>query len=53
MPKKRATASRPANQVGVGGISSTAFGVNGDYLLHASTLNYLLKYYDFKAVVLA
>jgi hypothetical protein len=32
---------------------STAFGVNGDYLLHASTLNYLLKYYDFKAAVVA
>jgi len=32
---------------------STQFGLNGDYLLHASTLNYLLKYYDFKAVVLA
>ena len=32
---------------------STQFGLNGDYLLHASTLNYLLRYYDFKAVVLA
>lgn len=32
---------------------STQFGLNGDYLLHASTLNYLLKYYDFKAAVLA
>jgi len=32
---------------------SNQFGLNGDYLLHASTLNYLLKYYDFKAVVLA
>ena len=32
---------------------STQFGLNGDYMLHASTLNYLLKYYDFKAVVLA
>jgi len=32
---------------------STQFALNGDYLLHASTLNYLLRYYDFKAVVLA
>jgi len=32
---------------------STQFGLNGDYLLHASTLNYLVKYYDFKAVVVA
>jgi hypothetical protein len=32
---------------------STQFGLNGDYLLHASTLNYLVRYYDFKAVVLA
>jgi hypothetical protein len=32
---------------------STQFGLNGDYLLHASTLNYLAKYYDFKTVVLA
>lgn len=32
---------------------STKFGLGGDYLLHASTLNYLSRYYDFKAVVLA
>lgn len=32
---------------------STQFGLNGDYLLHASTLNYLSRYYDYKAVVLA
>jgi hypothetical protein len=29
---------------------STQFGLDGDYLLHASTLNYLASYYDFKAV---
>lgn len=32
---------------------SAQFDQDGDYLLHASTLNYLVKYYDFKAVVLA
>jgi hypothetical protein len=32
---------------------STQFALDGDYLLHASTLNYLAKYYDFKAVVIA
>jgi hypothetical protein len=32
---------------------STAFGNNGDYFLHASTLNHLSRYYDFKAVTLA
>jgi len=32
---------------------SAKFGLGGDYLLHASTLNYLVKYYDFKSVVLA
>ena len=32
---------------------STQFGLNGDYLLHAATLYYLLKYYDFKAAVVA
>lgn len=31
---------------------STKFGVNGDYLLHASTLNYLGRHYDFKAAVI-
>jgi hypothetical protein len=31
---------------------STQFALNGDYLLHASTLNYLARHYDFKAVVL-
>jgi len=30
---------------------STQFGVGGDYLLHASTLNSLARYYDFKAVI--
>jgi len=32
---------------------STKFGLGGDYLLHASTLSHLARYYDFKAVVLA
>jgi hypothetical protein len=32
---------------------STQFGLNGDYLLHASTLNYLARYYDYKAAVVA
>ena len=32
---------------------STQFGLNGDYLLHASTLNRLARYYDYKAVVIA
>jgi hypothetical protein len=31
---------------------STQFALNGDYLLHASTLNYLARHYDFKTVVL-
>jgi hypothetical protein len=31
---------------------STQFALNGDYLLHASTLNVLARHYDFKAVVL-
>ena len=31
---------------------STQFALNGDYLVHASTLNYLARHYDFKAVVL-
>ena len=31
---------------------STQFGLGGDYLLHASTLDYLARYYDFKAIVL-
>jgi hypothetical protein len=31
---------------------STQFGLDGDYLLHASTLNYLSRYYDYKAVVI-
>lgn len=32
---------------------STQFGLDGDYLLHASTLNHLSRYYDYKAVVIA
>jgi len=32
---------------------SAQFALNGDYLLHASTLNYLARYYDYKTVVLA
>ena len=32
---------------------STQFGQDGDYLLHASTLNRLARYYDYKAVVIA
>jgi len=32
---------------------STQFGLGGDYLLHASTLNRLARYYDYKAVVIA
>lgn len=32
---------------------STKFGLGGDYLLHASTLNYLARYYDFKAITVA
>jgi hypothetical protein len=31
---------------------STQFALSGDYLLHASTLGYLARHYDFKAVVL-
>jgi hypothetical protein len=31
---------------------SEQFGKDGDYLLHASTLNYLSRYYDYKAVVI-
>jgi hypothetical protein len=31
---------------------STQFGLNGDYLLHASTLNYLARHFDYKTVVL-
>lgn len=31
---------------------STQFGLDGDYLLHASTLNYLARYYDYKTVVI-
>jgi len=31
---------------------STQFAQNGDYLVHASTLNYLARHYDFKTVVL-
>jgi hypothetical protein len=31
---------------------STQFGQGGDYLLHASTLNHLSRYYDFKAAVI-
>jgi hypothetical protein len=31
---------------------STQFGLGGDYLLHASTLNYLARHYDFKTVVI-
>ncbi len=30
---------------------STQFGLGGDYLLHASTLDSLARYYDYKAVV--
>lgn len=32
---------------------STQFGLDGDYLLHASTLNYLPRHYDYKAVIVA
>jgi hypothetical protein len=32
---------------------SAKFGIGGDYLLHASTLDYLARYYDFKSIVLA
>jgi hypothetical protein len=32
---------------------STQFALDGDYLLHASTLNYLARYYDYKAVAVA
>lgn len=32
---------------------SAKFGIGGDYLLHASTLSYLARYYDFKSIVLA
>jgi hypothetical protein len=32
---------------------STQFGLNGDYLLHASTLNYLAGYYDYKTAAVA
>jgi hypothetical protein len=31
---------------------STQFALDGDYLLHASTINYLARHYDFKTVVL-
>jgi hypothetical protein len=31
---------------------SQQFGKDGDYLLHASTLNYLSRYYDYKTVVI-
>lgn len=31
---------------------STQFGLDGDYKLHASTLNYLSRYYDYKVVVI-
>ena len=31
---------------------STQFALNGDYLLHASTLNYLARHFDFKVAVL-
>jgi hypothetical protein len=31
---------------------STQFALTGDYLLHASTLNYLARHFDFKTVVL-
>jgi hypothetical protein len=30
---------------------STQFALDGDYLLHASTLSYLARHYDFKAVI--
>ena len=30
---------------------STQFGLGGDYLLHASTLSYLGRHYDYKAVI--
>jgi hypothetical protein len=30
---------------------STQFGVDGDYLLHASTLSYLARHYDFKTAI--
>ncbi|HUC59816.1 MAG TPA: hypothetical protein VMA95_20620 [Streptosporangiaceae bacterium] len=30
---------------------STQFALDGDYLVHASTLNYLAKYYDYKVAV--
>jgi len=30
---------------------STQFGVNGDYLLHASTLSYLARHYDYKTAI--
>lgn len=32
---------------------SGQFGLNGDYLLHASTLNYLARYYDYKTAIVA
>jgi hypothetical protein len=31
---------------------STAFGVDGDYLLHASTLSYLARHYDYKTAII-
>jgi hypothetical protein len=31
---------------------STQFGLNGDFLLHASTLHHLSRYYDFKAAII-
>jgi len=31
---------------------STQFALDGDYLLHASTLSYLARHYDFKAAVI-
>jgi hypothetical protein len=31
---------------------STQFALTGDYLVHASTINYLARHYDFKAVVI-
>ena len=30
---------------------STQFGVDGDYLLHASTLSYLARHYDYKTAI--
>ena len=31
---------------------STQFGVDGDYLLHASTLSYLARHYDYKTAII-